>query len=241
MLENNKIKSKGSAAGVPIYCAFDRVVEIGEVKQNPKNPNQHPDEQIELLAKIIEKQGWRAPITVSKLSGLVVRGHGRLMAAIYAGFSHVPVDYQEYKSEAEELADLLADNRIAELAEIDEKMLAELFSDIDAGGIDLDLSGYTDDIVTALVDTITEEPGIIGEVPFSEVLREEHNYIVLYFDNEVDWLQAQSLFALESVNSLSTRKDGKITDGSVRKGLGRVLKGVEALEEIRVAYQCKLS
>lgn len=27
-----------------------------------------------------------------------------------------------------------------------------------------------------------------GEVPFTEVLNEEHNYIVLYFDNTVDWL-----------------------------------------------------
>lgn len=36
----------------------------------------------------------------------------------------MPVDYQNYTNEAEEYADLVADNRIAELAEIDNKLLA---------------------------------------------------------------------------------------------------------------------
>lgn len=119
-------------------------------------------------------------------------------------------------------------------------MLAELFEDIDAGGLDIDLSGYNDEAVAALVDVIYGDIEIVGEVPFSEVLREEHNYIVLYFDNEVDWLQAESIFALETVQSLSTRTDGKVTDSSVRKGVGRVLRGAEALEAVRCAYQCEL-
>lgn len=119
-------------------------------------------------------------------------------------------------------------------------MLADLFADIDAGGIDLDLSGYNDEAVAALVDVIDGDIEIVGEVPFSEVLREEHNYIVLYFDNEVDWLQAESLFALETVQSLSTRTDGKVMESSVRKGVGRVLRGAEALEAVRCAYQCEL-
>lgn len=119
-------------------------------------------------------------------------------------------------------------------------MLAELFAEIDAGGVDLDLSGYDDDVVAALVDVIDGDLEVVGEVPFSEVLREEHNYIVLYFDNEVDWLQAESIFPLETVKSLSTRTDGKVTESSVRKGMGRVLRGADALEAIRCAYQCEL-
>lgn len=213
---------------------------MGDVKPNPKNPNQHPPEQVELLAKIIQSQGWRAPVTVSTLSGMVVRGHGRLMAAIHAGLSHVPVDFQAYNSEAEELADLLADNRIAELAEIDDKMLADLFADVDAGGLDLELTGYDDEAVAALVDVIDGDLEVVGSVPFTDVLREEHNYIVLYFDNEVDWLQADSLFALETVKALSTRTDGKINESSERRGVGRVLRGADALEVIRCAYQCEL-
>lgn len=138
------------------FCAFDKIVPVGEVKPNPKNPNQHPEEQIDLLAKIIRAQGWRAPVTVSTLSGLVVRGHGRLMAAIHAGLSHVPVDYQHYDSEEAETADLIADNRIAELAEIDNKMLAELFGGFDAEAIDVSLTGYTADDVADITAALQE-------------------------------------------------------------------------------------
>lgn len=157
----DELKNKGVAGGVPVFCAFDRIVPVSEVKPNPKNPNQHPPEQIELLAKVIQVQGWRAPVTVSTLSGLVVRGHGRLMAAIHAGLSHVPVDFQEYTSEAEELADLLADNRIAELSDVDNKMLAELFSGFDAELIDVTLTGYTNEdiynLTAALSDSVMSD------------------------------------------------------------------------------------
>lgn len=227
------------AGTIPVYCSFDKIVPVEELKPNPKNPNRHPGDQVELLAKVIEAQGWRQPVKVSTLSGMIVSGHGRYEAALFLGCP-VPVDFQDYPSEAEELADLLADNRIAEMAEMDEKMLAELFAVIDESDLALDITGYTDDVMDALADAFEETPEIEGDVPFTEVLREEHNYIVLYFDNEVDWLQAESLFALETVQSLSTRADGKITKANERRGVGRVLKGPEALEAIRCAYQCEL-
>ena len=123
---------------------------------------------------------------------------------------------------------------------MDEKKLAELFAVIDESDLSVDIAGYTDDAVMALVDAIDGDLEIVGEVPFAEVLREEHNYIVLYFDNEVDWLQAESLFVLETVKALSTRTDGKLTESQVRKGVGRVIRGADALEAIRCAYQCEL-
>lgn len=147
---------RGYAGKVPVYCSHDKIVPIGEVKPNPKNPNQHPEEQIKLLAKIITKQGWRAPVTVSTLSGMVVRGHGRLMAAKYAGLKFVPVDLQHYDSMDAELADLLADNKIAELAEIDNKLLADVFADIDLDAIGVDITGYTEDEYKSIVSALTE-------------------------------------------------------------------------------------
>ncbi len=65
---------------VPVWCAHDAIVDCVELKPNPKNPNTHPKSQIELLGKIITKQGWRMPITVSNRSGLIVKGHARLEA-----------------------------------------------------------------------------------------------------------------------------------------------------------------
>lgn len=154
--EKKTITPKATADGVPVYCSHDAVVDTIKMVPNPANPNKHPDDQIKLLAKIIKASGWRQPITVSKRSGFIVKGHGRLMAAQLAGFKQVPVDYQEYASEAEEYADLIADNRIAELAEIDQKMLADIFAEIDTGEIDLDQTGYTDQEVEQLVTSLTE-------------------------------------------------------------------------------------
>lgn len=120
-----------------IKCAYDETVEVGKLVPNPRNPNKHPKKQIEMLAGIIEAQGWRAPITVSNRSGFIVRGHCRLEAALLKGWPDAPVDRQEYASEAEEWADMIADNKIAELAETDEDMLLEVLKELDPASLQL--------------------------------------------------------------------------------------------------------
>lgn len=163
---------KGYADGVPVFCAHDAIVDAAKLVPNPKNPNTHPDAQIQALGRIIRQTGWRQPITVSKLSGFIVKGHGRLSAALLEGLKEVPVDYQNYANAAEEYADLVADNRIAELAEIDQKLLADIFADIDTGEIPMELTGYTEDEVESLVTALSEalhndltEPDDVPDIP----------------------------------------------------------------------------
>ncbi|SFM21723.1 DNA methyltransferase [Pelosinus propionicus] len=136
--------SEFTVSGVPVRCAYSDLADITTLVPNPQNPNQHPQKQIELLAKIIKNQGWRAPITVSTRSGFVVRGHGRLLAAQLLGVEQVPVDRQDYATEAEEWADLIADNRIAELSQIDEGLLASLLTEISISDFDSCLTGFSD-------------------------------------------------------------------------------------------------
>jgi len=119
------------ADNIMIHCAYTDLVDIASVVPNPRNPNHHSDKQVELLAKVIKAQGWRAPITVSNRSGFIVRGHGRLMAAQLLGLDTVPIDRQDYESEAAEYADLIADNRIAELSDIDNNHVAANSCDLD--------------------------------------------------------------------------------------------------------------
>lgn len=163
---------KAWADGVPVFCAHDAIVDVAKLVPNPKNPNQHPDSQIQLLGRIIRQTGWRQPITVSKRSGFIVKGHGRLAAALLEGVKEAPVDYQNYTTEAEEYADLVADNRIAELAETDNKLLADILADIDTGEIPMELTGYTEDEVANLVTALSEalhndltEPDEIPDTP----------------------------------------------------------------------------
>ena len=166
---------KAWADGVPVFCAHDAIVDVAKLVPNPKNPNQHPDSQIQLLGRIIRQTGWRQPITVSKRSGFIVKGHGRLSAALLEGIKEAPVDYQNYTNDAEEYADLVADNRIAELAETDNRLLADIFAEIDTGEIPMELTGYTEDEVEGLVTALSEalhndlnEPDDIPELPTPE-------------------------------------------------------------------------
>lgn len=120
-------------------CAHDALVDVNALVPNPKNPNSHPARQIELLAKIISYQGQRSPIVVSNRSGFITKGHGRLDAIKKLGWVQAAVDYQDYESEAQEYADMVADNKIAELAEHDDNAMIDGIKDL--GITDFELLG----------------------------------------------------------------------------------------------------
>lgn len=119
-----------------IRCPHDQLVQIGELKANPKNRNSHPQDQLERLAKILAYQGWRYPVKVSKRSGFVTSGHGRIEAARLNGWTQVPVSFQDYESDEQEYADLTADNAIASWSELD---LADVNADLPDFGPELDI------------------------------------------------------------------------------------------------------
>lgn len=70
----------------------------------------------------------------------------------------------------------------------------------------------------------------IPEVEFTQVLSESHNFVVLYFDDEVDWLQAQTLLDLKPVR-LMERARGR-APYSKETGIGRVLRGADVLNRL---------
>jgi len=143
-----------------IQCAFDKMVPVHKLVVNPKNPNKHPEKQIDLLSKIIDYQGQRSPIVVSLRSGFIVKGHGRLEAIMSLGWLECAVDYQEYDDEAQEFADMIADNKIAELANHDDEMfkLEALNLQLDVSGFDLDLLGVPDLILNSPENFLDDKP-----------------------------------------------------------------------------------
>jgi len=138
-----KKKQEITADGIPVYCAHDDLLSPSALKPCPSNPNKHPDEQIRLLAKNIKHLGRRHPITVSNRSGQIVAGHARRLAAMQLGVSECPVDYQDFESEEAEHLVLLSDNVLSELSELDMPSSVEMLVNIDAGDIDLELSGWS--------------------------------------------------------------------------------------------------
>lgn len=135
-------KARILADGIEVWCAYDKLVKIDELLAHPKNPNTHPQNQIKLLAQNIRYHGWRHAIVVSKLSGYIVAGHGRLEAAKELEVSIVPVEYQDFASEDNELAVLVGDNRLAELSSLDTNSLQDIVDQFKENDFDTILAGY---------------------------------------------------------------------------------------------------
>lgn len=118
-----------------IHCLYDELIDAEKLTPHERNRNKHPDNQIKRLAEIIDYQGWRSPVTISKLSHQITTGHGRVQAAILKKWP-VPVVYQDYDSVDSEYAHVQSDNAIASWAELD---FSGINSDIEILGPDFNI------------------------------------------------------------------------------------------------------
>lgn len=133
---------KKKKAASEFQCAYTELRDVASLIPHPKNPNKHPEKQVKLLAKIIKYQGQRAPIVVSANSGFIVKGHCRLSALKELGWERAAIDVQHYDNEAQEFADLNADNKIAELAKYDDQFMIDGIKELNLEeGFDLELFG----------------------------------------------------------------------------------------------------
>jgi len=180
------------------------MVPIGDLRLNPANPNKHPGRQLELYAAAIRAHGWRDSVTVSKLSGLVVRGHGAILAARLIGAAAIPVEFQDYASAEEELADLLADNRLGDLSTTDPDLLKEALQKLPQFAI----TGYSATEIADLLKELAPPP----EYPITAQLNERHDYVLIVVDNETDW---QFLKNLAGVRTERSFKNATIGEGRV--------------------------
>lgn len=105
------------------------LVDTTQLIPHPKNMHEHSEEQIERLCKLIQYQGFRTPLTVQKGTNLIVCGHGRMLAAEKLGMTKVPVSYQEFDSEAQLYAHIVADNAIGK----------DAWASLDLGKINTDI------------------------------------------------------------------------------------------------------
>lgn len=123
-----------------IHTKYDELVSPLKLKPNPRNPNRHSTDQCRRLIKLYEYHGIRHPIIVSKSSGYIVAGHGRHQAALMAEMKEFPVVYQEFADEDAEYAFMVADNAIADWADLDLSAINALVPDL-SPDFDLDWLG----------------------------------------------------------------------------------------------------
>ena len=114
------------------------------------NANQHSDEQIKQIAESIKVFGFMNPIIVDA-KGMILAGHGRLLAAQQLGLVNVPVLEAKHLTESQKQAYILADNQLAHNAYWDTGLLKiELTALMDAD-FDLAILGFDEDFVAELI------------------------------------------------------------------------------------------
>jgi DNA modification methylase len=99
------------------YCSLTKLLPYAG------NARRHSKRQIHQIARSIETFGFTNPILIDG-KGTVIAGHGRLEAAKLLGMDQVPAVCLDHMSEAAVRAYVIADNRLAELAEWDQDTLA---------------------------------------------------------------------------------------------------------------------
>ena len=114
---------------------------VARLRPYTKNARVHPPEQITKIRRLIETVGFVVPILVDGKNG-ILKGHGSLQAAMQIGMERVPVIELAGISEGEKRAFILADNRVALDAGWDDKLLAIELGDLQAMGLDMDLTGF---------------------------------------------------------------------------------------------------
>jgi DNA modification methylase len=127
---------------------------IGSLKPYSRNPRTHSPKQVRQIAESIRTFGFTNPIMIDS-DGEVIAGHGRLEAAKTLGMERVPTIRLAEMTEAQKRTYALADNKLAENAGWDRKLIALELSYVKELDIDLDLTvtGFETGEIDLFIDT----------------------------------------------------------------------------------------
>ena len=124
----------------------------------PRNARTHSRRHIRQIANSIEEFGWTNPILVDP-DGMVIAGHGRVLAALELGYTSVPTIALKDLSDLQKRAYILADNKLAENAGWDRDTLAiELQSLLEVDlEFDITLTGFETPEIDLLIGELGDE------------------------------------------------------------------------------------
>jgi ParB-like chromosome segregation protein Spo0J len=148
-------------------------VKINSLNPDPDNARTHDSKNLKAIASSLEKFGQRKPIVVTPDS-IVVAGNGTLEAAKSLGWTEIAIartpigwTWDQVKAFA------LADNRTAELAEWDDKVLADQLLELDANGWELEELGFvslqppSDTDLQNAFDALNNDESILEQITFT--------------------------------------------------------------------------
>ena len=146
------------------------MMNIDEIIPYENNPRKN-DDAVEAVANSIKNFGFKSPIVVDA-NKVIVNGHTRLKASKLLGLTMVPVIIASDLTEEQCRALRLADNKTAEIASWDKKLLMQELESIDWEGLEMDMTDFGfDNIFDSKPQEVThddfEEGQYIPATPYS--------------------------------------------------------------------------
>jgi hypothetical protein len=190
-------------------------IPIKRLKPNPDNPRKISKANLEKAKKSVTDDDWMMgirPIIVDE-NYIILGGNQRYTALIDLEETHAWVQMEKGLTDEQKKRFIIKDNVEYGTWDFDSPIFQEGEKDeFESLGVKLP---------KVLEDKID------GTHKFSEHLNEENNYVVLFFNDRIDWLQALTHFDLESV--YAQRMNGK----EWSKGIGRLVNGSEYLKKLK--------
>ena len=170
---------------------------ITELSLDPSNVRKHSRRNIDAIKASLRKFGQQKPIVVDA-KGIVLAGNGTLTAAQELGWTKIDITRTELTG-VEATAFAIADNRTAELAEWEDK-LVDVIKSLMVAGVDGNDIGFNqmeiDDMMEA--DAIADEADeIIHEQ--SVQVEPSKEYLLILAENETEWDEMIAYFDLKKV------------------------------------------
>ena len=202
------------------------ITDIKPYKNNPRINKR----AIGVVAESIKEFGFKNPIVVDSNNEIIV-GHTRLEASKLLGLEVVPVIVADDLSEEQVKAFRIMDNKLSEFAEGDYTKLLEEIEELRNEDYDIDLTGFNEAEIGEMIDSFIEEEEEKAEenkpeLEFTKELLEEYQYVVLYFDNTLDWIKAKSVLGLDTVKALRSKGNYE------RVGTRRIIKGNDIIDRL---------
>jgi DNA modification methylase len=146
---------------------------IDELKPDPTNPRRHRNQQIRQIANSLKAFGFVAPALIDRDDN-VIAGHGRLLACPLVGITEVPTLCLDHLTPAQARALQIADNRLAEIAVWDDRLLAQQLKQLTLVDLDftIEVTGFEMAEIDLRIGSLEDPPAtsndpadLVPEVP----------------------------------------------------------------------------
>lgn len=191
------------------------------------NPKAHPETQIKKIAGSLAEYKFDQPIVVDK-DLVIIKGHGRLQAALALGLEAVPVIVRRDLTPAQAKAARLADNKVAESAWFEGELGLEMQS-LKEMDFDLNLTGFEADEILGLLGPPDDSPTLPGDDAGGPGGDEPGSYVIQY--NIIFEFEEQQEQWFKLLRHLAEKYPGEIT---VAARLVRMAETVLKLDEAPV-------